>query len=374
MRRTKLIIEIKNRYRHFSWEQRLELQYYYTGTNKYPKITSPTLLGKLFGKHEHTIRREIKRGMVKHDLSETPFQRWEYNSEHAQIDAQSDYSAKGPALKLGSDWKLVNSIAYLLKEYHYSPYAVLMHFNKQGWPSNTRICEKTLYNYIAAGDITGISEKELLYQGRRRKPKKEPRRHSRVANAARSISKRPQSVNERTEFGHWEIDTVVGGKECPSDCLLTLTERKTRTEISRKIPHRSAASVRAELDKLERQMGSVAFKNLVKSITGDNGSEFSDPFRLEQSVLCRKSRTQLFFAHPYSSFKRGTNENHNGIIRRFIPKGSNIGLYSKQTIRSIQDWMNSYPRKILGGLSPLEVLRHELGSDFKVPYFLEVEL
>ncbi len=374
MGRTKLIIENKNRYRHFSWEQRLELQYYYTGTNKYPKITSPTLLGKLFGKHEHTIRREIKRGMVKHDLSEIPFQRWEYNAEHAQIDAQSNYSAKGPAIKLGSDWKLVDRIAYLIKECHYSPYAVIMHFNKQGWPSNTRICEKTLYDYIAAGDITGISEKELLYQGRRRKPKKEPRRHSRVANAARSISKRPQKANERTEFGHWEIYTVVGAQGCAPDCMLTLTERKTRLEVTRKLPDRTAASVVTEVDKLERQLGSVSFRHLFKSITGDNGSEFSDVTRLEHSILCQYKRTQLFFAHPYSSFERGTNENHNGIIRRFIPKGSNIGLYSKQNIRSIQDWMNSYPRKILNGLSPLEVLRHELGSDFKVPYFLEVKL
>jgi transposase, IS30 family len=93
---------------------------------------------------------------------------------------------------------------------------------------------------------------------------------------------------------------------------------------------------------------------------------------LEKSVMSDSQRTQLYFAHPYSSFERGSNENHNGIIRRFIPKSSDIGLEKKSTIRKIQDWMNTYPRKILQGRSPLEALVNELGDHFKLPYFLEV--
>ena len=176
MGRNKLTIEHTNRYTHFTWGERLKLQYYYTGTNKYRKTTSPTLLGKLFGKHEHTIRREITRGMIKHDLLEIPFERWEYNAEHAQLDAMSNYSAKGPSIKLGSDWTLVHEIARLIKEHHYSPYAVIAHFNTHGWPGKTRICEKTLYTYIDAGDIVGVSHKDLLYQGKRRKPRNQQRK------------------------------------------------------------------------------------------------------------------------------------------------------------------------------------------------------
>jgi IS30 family transposase len=93
---------------------------------------------------------------------------------------------------------------------------------------------------------------------------------------------------------------------------------------------------------------------------------------LEKSVVSDSQRTQLYFDHPYSSFERGSNENHNGIIRRFIPKSSDIGLEKKSTIRKIQDWMNTYPRKILQGRSPLEALVNELGDCFKLPYFLEV--
>jgi len=112
---------------------------------------------------------------------------------------------------------------------------------------------------------------------------------------------------------------------------------------------------------------------MFKTVTGDNGSEFSDIAGLERSAVSKQPRLSLFFAHPYSSFERGTNENHNGIIRRFIPKGVDIGDYSKQVVRATQDWMNSYPRKILKGLTPLMALCAELGSEFRTPGILEVK-
>jgi IS30 family transposase len=298
----------------------------------------------------------------------------EYNADYAQNDADSRNSAKGPSIKLGRDWALVNGISKLIKEEQYSPYAVLQHFQRDGWPSNTRICEKTLYNYIAAGDISNVTEKDLLYAGQRRKPKPKPKRHSRAMNAARSIDKRPSEVDGRSEFGHWEMDTVYSGKESSSTCLLTLTERKTRMEIIREISDRTAASVTSEIDKLERQMGAVTFRKLFSSITADNGGEFSDAVKMERSVLNKQSRTRLYFAHPYSSFERGTNENYNGIIRRFIPKGSDISSWSKHSIRIIQDWMNNYPRKILEGKSPLEALAEEMKDTFSIPRLLEIKV
>lgn len=192
-------------------------------------------------------------------------------------------------------------------------------------------------------------------------------------NAVRSIDKRPKEVDERTEFGHWEMDTVYSGKDSSPTCLLTLTERKIRVEIIREIRDRTSASVTKEIDKLERQIGAVPFRKLFKSITADNGGEFSDVVKLENSVLNKQSRTHLYFAHPYSSFERGTNENYNGIIRRFIPKGSDIGSWPKSSIRKIQDWMNNYPRKILGGKTPLESLTNEIEGLFPIPKLLEVK-
>lgn len=193
--------------------------------------------------------------------------------------------------------------------------------------------------------------KDLLYAGKRFKPKGKPKKHSNAMNATRSIDKRPKEANERAVAGHWEMDTVYSGKGCSPSCLLTLTERKTRTEIARKIPDRTSASVTAEIDKIERQLGSGLFRKMFKSLTPDNGVEFSNAVCLESSVLRKQPRTELYFAHPYSSFERGTNENHNGIIRRFIPKGSDIGLEKISSIRKIQNWMNNYPRRILGGKS-----------------------
>ena len=263
-------------------------------------------------------------------------------------------------------------VSRLVKACHYSPYAIIQHFQTTGWPSQTRICEKTLYSYIAAGDITDLSEKDLLLRGKRRKPRDRPARHSRAANAARSIDTRPEQINDRSQIGHWEMDTVYSGKKGSPACLLTLTERKSRVEITRKIPDRTAESVCAEFDGIERQIGSLRFRLLFKSITADNGTEFSDVMTLEQSSLCSLPRTRLYFAHPYCSSERGTNENHNGILRRFIPKASDIGLVSKKAVRKTQNWMNSYPRKILKGLVPLDDLVNEMGEGFIIPPFLEL--
>lgn len=372
MGRKKLTIQSVCKHTHFTWGERLTLQYHHTGTNKYQKITSPTLLGQLLGKHERTIRRELKRGMVLHERGDEPFEQWDYNADYAQNDADRKSGGKGPELKLGKDWSLVIQVAQLVKERHYSPYAIIQHFQANGWPSETRICEKTLYSYITAEDITGISGKDLLLGGRRRKPRGKPSRHSRAANAARSIDTRPAQINDRSQIGHWEMDTVYSGKECSSACLLTLTERKARVEITRKIPDRTAESVCAEFDAMERLIGSLRFRHLFKSITADNGGEFSDIDALEGSALCAMPRTHLYFAHPYCSSERGTNENHNGIIRRFIPKGCDIGLLAKKTVKKTQNWMNTYPRKILKGHTPLEELVTDMGQGFIIPCFLEV--
>ena len=238
------------------------LQYHYNGKNRCEKITSPTLSGTLLSKSSRTLRRELKRGMVEHTASNLS-KIMVYNAEYAQNDANSKNSAKGPAIKLGKDWALVGGISKLIQDDKYSPYAVIQHFERTQWPSDTRICEKTLYNYIAAGDISDVTVKDLLYAGKRFKPKGKPKKHSNAMNASRSIDKRPKEANERSVAGHWEMDTVYSGKGCSPSCLLTLTERKTKAEIARKIPDRTAASVTAEIDKIERQLGSVFFQENV---------------------------------------------------------------------------------------------------------------
>ncbi len=106
--------------------------------------------------------------------------------------------------------------------------------------------------------------------------------------------------------------------------------------------------------------GREAFKAVFKFITADNGSEFLDYEALEASVLGTFSRTRIYYAHPYSSWERGSNENANRIIRRFIPKGCDISKFTHKQIKRIEEWINNYPRKILDFKTAEEMFTQEL--------------
>jgi len=344
------IIRSEKKGTHFKWEERLILD----RLLNHRKISSSKELSKTLGKSVRTIQREIKRGwdiFLASDLSS--FEK--YSPDIAQRKAEENLRAKGPDLKLGSDFILVADVAQLIKEQRYSPDAIIMHYEKSCWPTDTRISVRTLYRYIAEGLIPEVSCEDLLHQGKRSKPRqKGSKRHSRAISAQKSITTRPGEVESREVVGHWEMDCVVSGTGQGTEALLTLTERAKRFQLIRKIPDKTTASVIREIDKLERALGSRCFRETFKTITCDNGSEFMDASGMERSCLNRKTRTAVYYAHPYSACERGSNENANGIIRRFIPKGSAIADVTKQKVRKIQDWMNNYPRRILGGLSANE--------------------
>ena len=177
---------------------------------------------------------------------------------------------------------------------------------------------------------------------------------------SRSIETRPKAVEKRGEYGHWEGDTLKGPVRS-KESLLTLTERRSREEIVIKLASASQEAIKAAIDGLERKYGKV-FKVKFKSITFDNGVEFLDWRSLEISVLGKGRRTSIYFAHSYSSWERGTNENHNRMIRRFVPKGTDIAEYTGVDIDKIEEWMNSYPRKILGYKTPKQVAAECLQS------------
>ena len=147
--------------------------------------------------------------------------------------------------------------------------------------------------------------------------------------------------------------------------LLTLTERKTRKEIIIAIPNRKAETVVKALDALERKLGARRFRAIFKSITFDNGTEFAAAEELERSCVNKRlPRTKVYFCHPYSSWERGTNENTNGMIRRRFPKGTNFAAVTNAQIAQAENWINNYPRKILGYKSSEIVFREclrELG-------------
>lgn len=155
------------------------------------------------------------------------------------------------------------------------------------------------------------------------------------------------------------MDTVVG-KKGTKTTLTVLTERKTRQEIIRKISSKSQYCIVKELDKIERKLGSKKFRETFTTITCDNGCKNLDFEDIERSVITKTKRTKVYYAHPYSAWERGSNENANKLIRRFIPKGADIGEFSCERIKMIEYWMNNYPGRIFGGLSS-NMLIQQLG-------------
>lgn len=297
-----------------------------------------------------TVCREIQRGTYTY-LNGDYIEVSEYIPERSHERYRQNMAAKGAALKIGSDLAYAETLERLIVDDGYSPAAALHeienHPEKYG-EFDTRICRQTLYDYIDKGVFMRLTNRELPFGGARRKTKTKHVRRIKSAPKGDSIEKRPDIINDRAEFGHWEMDTVVscrGGKAC----LLVLTERVTRKEIIRKLPDHTAASVVKALDDIERKFGKQ-FKRVFRSITMDNGSEFSDTEGIERSSYKREKekRTKTYYCHPYSSYERGSNEKQNQMIRRKLPKGTNFDKVTKKEVEEVETWLNDYPRLILG--------------------------
>jgi IS30 family transposase len=309
---------------------------------------APIEIGRqLGGRSRRTIERELERGKVSQLRSDLT----EYESYSAVVGQQRHDALaanKGPGLKLGNDHKLALDIEEKILG-GFSPYAAIEAIKQSGKTYKTSICYKTVYNYLDADLFLNISNKDLPVKrdGKKRDYNKiRPAYNNRKGT---SISERPAEIENRDEYGHWEMDTVVG-KAGTKTALLVLSERMTREELIFKLASKSQAEVIRCLNRLERKHGS-RFSEKFKTITCDNGCEFLDFEGLEKSARRKGSRTKIYFAHPYSAWERGTNENTNRLIRRFIPKGTDIAAFGKQEIKRIEHWINNYPRRILGGRS-----------------------
>ncbi|MBU1147331.1 MAG: IS30 family transposase [Candidatus Omnitrophica bacterium] len=342
----------RGKYKHLNERDRYRLEgYLETG------LTVKQIAQKL-NSHLSTIYREIKRGQVKRihsDLTEY----WAYRANTAHSDYERKVTNRAHSLKIEKYEELATYIQKKIHKHKYSPDAVIGELNRTG---QGLICTKTLYNYIDRGVFEGVTNYTLWEKRKRHKHKY--RQVSRVSlknKGSRSIEERPERINNRLEYGHWEGDSIVGLRNGKKDALFTLSERMTREEIIIKIKSMTQDSILNAINKLETSYGSY-FREKFKSITLDNGREFLDWESIEQSRLNGKKRTLVYFAHPYSSWERGTNENQNRMIRRFIPKGTDISKLSDKDIKRIEGWMNNYPRKILGYKTPNELVLNVTNS------------
>jgi IS30 family transposase len=242
---------------------------------------------------------------------------------------------------------------------------VVKQFREQGWSLDAcvgeatltgrfsrkeMVCTRTLYNYVDLGllPIKNIDLPEKLRRNTKASKVRENRRH-----LGKSIEERPQSIEKRDEFGHWEFDSVLGSKNAEEPAVLTMVERMTRHAIWLKVKDHSASAVLKAVDQLKQTFG-AHFSDVFKTITADNGSEFAELSTYETPG------TSVYFTHPFSSWEKGTNECHNKLLRRFIPKGKSISGYSSDDILLFADLINALPRKILRYHTPEELFEKEL--------------
>ena len=344
---------------HLKLKDRQVLEYLYNENLKRSRKNRLTQkeLARQLGWSEATLSRELKRGSVK-QLSSDLTTYTAYSSHIAHSKARRNWTNKGPGLKIGKDRKLCEEIENMLlgeempnmKRLRYSPEAIVMYFHEKGWPTETRLCGRTIYHYVEKGVFLNVTMKDLP-----RKGAKPGRRNRQIGKRLPSpyrkrIDQRPEECARRSEPGHWEMDCIESVKSDPT-CLLTLVDRHSRKCRIFKMRRQTQKAVLRKMNSLERKMGSTAFRKKFKSITVDNGSEFLDWKSLEQSALTKSGRTEIYYARAYAAWERGSNENLNGFIRYFIPKGTKLKDITAEEIKKLEEFINNYPRKILGGSS-----------------------
>jgi len=217
------------------------------------------------------------------------------------------------------------------------------------FPLHTIPCTKTLYNLLWSGKlpITLFELPEVLSRRQHGKP-----RISKRLNG-KSIDLRPSEVNERTQFGHWESDTVIGQKKKGDPAAFSIVERLTGYYLTLRIPGKTTEGIADAMKQLHDEFGE-RFSQVFRTITTDNGSEFADFTTMESYG------TEIYFAHPYSSWERPVNERFNRILRKYIPKGASMRNYTDDQFLMFADEINSTPRKRLGYRTAEELFEEQL--------------
>lgn len=214
------------------------------------------------------------------------------------------------------------------------------------------ISHEAIYRHIYTRPQASLNKKliKLLVRKKtkRRPPKKRRGTGSKIVNQV-SIDNRPRHIEDRIEIGHWEGDLIIGKNH--KSAIGTIVERKSRYTIIIKLNSKKADEVAKMFSKKLNQLNNI-FK---KSMTYDNGIEMA-----KHEEITKNTGMKIFFAHPYSSWERGTNENTNGLIRRYLPKGTDFNQIDEKALMEIQEKLNNRPRKIIGYKTPKEIMDSEL--------------
>jgi IS30 family transposase len=206
-----------------------------------------------------------------------------------------------------------------------------------------QVSHERIYLHILADKRTGGDlYQHLRCQKKRRKRYGSYDRRGKLSNR-RSIEERPEIVDQRQRIGDWEVDTMIGKGH--RQAIVTLTERKSRFSMLRKVEQRKAHLVSAAVIDLLQPVADRSH-----TITGDNGKEFAEHERIAQEL-----EVSFFFAHPYAAWERGANENMNGLVRQYIPKNRDLSSVTDDELVQIMNKLNHRPRKCLDFKTPFEV-------------------
>lgn len=310
-------------YTHLTTEERACLQFYYVQGLSLRKIA------KLLQRSPATISREIRRNYWQ--IRKGTF--WYYAATASnKAKRRKRYCHRGTYFKED----VLNYIEEKLT-LTWSPEEIANTPCELEMPSTSTIYRLLYEGYIANGNL-----KHLRHKGKSR----EENKRGRFGKRGKSIRKRPKHIYNRKEFGHWELDTVVSGQGKSTACFVTLAERKTRYYIAVKALNRQADTIKniviATLSKLPH--------NAVKTITTDNGGEFAMWEEIEKALNC-----DIYFCDTYCSWQKGTNENLNGLLREFYPKGRNLSHVNYKTLQKNLALINARPKKILSYKLPQDL-------------------
>jgi len=311
-----------------NYEQLIDSQRYQI--EAYLKVNyTITQIAKELGVNKSTVSREIKRNS----------KRRSYNATYAIIltKERKHDSYKHHVF----DMNMEQYINRKLTLYQWSPEQVKGRCDLDKIPM---VSVERIYQYIYEDRAKGGSLYQHLRTARRWRKKRLNRKHQRgqIPNRV-MISERPVEVEAKERFGDWEVDTIIGKNH--KTAILTVTERKSQFELMVKTDRTKADSIRKQMINLL-----APFKDLVKTITSDNGKEFA-----KHQEIAKKLDADFYFADPYSPWQRGLNEYNNKLIRQYLPKKTDFNLINNNTINMIIRKLNNRPRKLLGYKTPNEV-------------------
>lgn len=290
---------------------------------------APAVIARRLGRHRGTIGRELKRNSTCEG----------YCAVYAQHLAEQRRSER-PLVRKMERPKVQEYVKKGLKKY-WSPEQIGGRSQRDFFRRCDRVSHQTIYAWIKGDDHRRRWERFLRFGGRRRT---RPDRRGKIPGAVR-MDHRPEVVDRRNRYGDWEGDTIVGRRH--RGTILTQVERKSGYLLASKLSRRSSKNVRcASLWRLGRLPA-----KLRKTMTFDNGQEFRDPDRWADQL-----QMEVYFTRPGCPWQRGVNENTNGLLRQFFPKGTDLRQVTRWQLRQAEDLINNRPRKRLGYRTPREML------------------